>query len=175
MRPRFKAQIKQCPAQSAIRKNISTVTFTRQISGKNREKKNCIENFPKIRSESNLNCNEGLPFHSTIAHRQFTHTAYAILFRCRSGWQWNNIANAVLLNSLCTIVLWNGNPRLQFKFDSEWILGKFSWQFYLFSRFLPEICRLEVTVEIFFRIALCSGRCLIWALNRGLMSNKPML
>ena len=85
MRPRFKAQIKQCPAQSAIRKNISTVTFTRQISGKNREKKNCIENFPKIRSESNLNCNEGLPFHSTIAHRQFTHTAYAILFRCRSG------------------------------------------------------------------------------------------
>ena len=50
--------------------------------------------------------------------------------------------------------------------DSKWKIF-FSWQFYLFSKFLPEICWKEVDKWIFFHISLCF-KCLTWGLNCGL-------
>ena len=50
-------------------------------------------------------------------------------------------------------------------------LRSFSWQFYLFSEFLPEICWEQVNEEIFSYFPFW---CLTWSLNSvGLTSNKP--
>ena len=59
---------------------------------------------------------------------------------------------------------------LQFKVDSEQqiFLRNFSWQFYLLSELLPEICWEEIAKEI--RISFW---CLAWDANPGLSSNKP--
>ena len=59
---------------------------------------------------------------------------------------------------------------LQFQVDcpNDRFLRKFSWHFYLLSKFLPEICWEQVAKEIFFHISFwCLG------LDPGLTCNKP--
>ena len=49
-------------------------------------------------------------------------------------------------------------------------MRNFSWQFYLPTEFLLEICWEEIAEEIFFRISFW---CLAWDPNPGFSSNKP--
>ena len=75
---------------------------------------------------------------------------------------------------LCALILYMSGGSYSLKSTpNDRFLRSSSWQFYLYSDFLPEIYWEAVAKKIFFFII--SFWCLIWDLSRGLTSNKPTL